>query len=106
MNARHTDKEGADHTAERHNQCLMTEEWREVHDFIAATPEYRKGLNKAIGGVQNGMWAVALVVLVPFITGMIWIGEINGTIKRQTQDIEKIDTRLQAVEHESSRIRP
>jgi hypothetical protein len=84
----------------------MTEEWREVHDFIAATPEYRKGLNKAIGGVQNGMWAVALVVLVPFITGMIWIGEINGTIKRQTQDIEKIDTRLQAVEHESSRIRP
>ena len=98
MNARHTDKDGSDHTSERHNQCLMTEEWREVHDFIAATPAYRDSLDKSLKALQNGMWAVALVVLVPFITGMIWIGEINGTIKRQTHDIEKIDTRLQAVE--------
>ena len=78
--------------------CLKEAEWREVHEFIASTKPYRESLDKSIGGIRNGMWAVVLVVLIPFITGMVWIGEIKGTIERNTQDIEKIDTRLQAVE--------
>lgn len=58
--------------------CLKEQEWREVHEFISSTKPYRKSLDEAIRDVRNGMWGLALVVLIPFITGMVWIGGVGA----------------------------
>ena len=65
--------------------CLKEKEWREVHDFIAATPAYRMSLDESLKGIKTGMWAVALTVLIPFLLGFVWFGEINGTVKHHTK---------------------
>lgn len=77
--------------------CLKEKEWREVHDFISSTKPYRTslddsilGIKKSIGEVAKGMWGVALVVLVPFITSMIWIGGIGAKVEQHGEDIVEI----------------
>ena len=74
--------------------CLKEKEWREVHDFVAATIPYRKSLDASLSGIRNGMWAVALAVLVPFLAGFIWIGGINESIKNNAKDILRVETEL------------
>lgn len=70
--------------------CLKEKEWREVHDFIAATPAYRTNLDSSIKGIQRGMWAVALSVLIPFVLGLVWVGELKNTVAQHTNDIREL----------------
>lgn len=77
--------------------CLKEQEWREVHEFIASTKPYRKtlddsltNLSKSVGGIRAGVWAVALVVLVPFIMGLVWIGEVGQKVEQHGKDIGEI----------------
>ena len=100
MNARRTDPQGSNHVNERHDVCLKATEWREVHDFIAGTKEYREqrdanldkkiddltlavsmnyGKNeKRIRSLENfryyaaGAVAVIVVVLIPVALKVIW----------------------------------
>src|SRR5574343_1938303 len=87
---RRTDEANEDFSHLRQEVCLKEKEWREVHDFIAGTDSYRKSLNEKIGGVTNGLWAVALVVLIPFTTGLIWIGGIGQKVYQHAVDITEI----------------
>lgn len=36
---------------ERHDECVRPEDWREVHDFISGTREYRLHLDTKIDGL-------------------------------------------------------
>jgi hypothetical protein len=90
VNARHSDPIGEDHSGDRHDICLKDREWREVHDFIAGTSAYRKSLDADLKGIKGGMWAVALTVLLPFVTGLIWIGGIGEQVKQHGKEITEI----------------
>lgn len=79
-----------DEQSSEHLICLKDKEWREVHDFIAGTASYRRSLDADLRGIKSGMWGVALVVLIPFLTGMIWIGAIGAKVEQNCKDIVEI----------------
>lgn len=94
-------------------QCLKDKEWREVHDFIASTKPYRVTLDESIhklskdmGGIRAGVWAVALVVLIPFFMGLIWIGEVGEKVERHGKDIVEIQQDIKEIRSSHGKMRP
>ena len=89
---RKTDPDGFDAIPMRHpDDCIKEQEWREVHEFIAGTREYRKSLcdkldsiKSSIKSMQNVFWAVVLAILVPFVLGMVWVGEVKKQVEINT----------------------
>ena len=96
---RKTDEPSSDFSHQRRDVCLKEDEWREMHDFLAGTKEYRKALNdqlltiqKSIGGFWQSFWALLLVVVIPFVCGFVWIGQIDNQVKVNTQRWERLMT--------------
>ena len=96
---RKDDAPGADYSSQRVHDCIHEGDWGAWKEFKENTLVYRKSLCGKLNGIRNAILGLILAVLIPFIMGLISVGEIKGEIKRNSQDILKIDDRLRVVEH-------
>jgi len=90
MNHRMSDSENSDFSGQREHGCIHEADWGQWLEFKRNTIEYRNALCKKLSSIQSAIWGLALVVLIPFILGMISIGEIKHTVQQSVEDIREL----------------
>lgn len=72
------------------HECHKENQWKDFAEFKVETVVYRKSLCKKLNSIQSAVWGLFLVVLVPFIVGLVSAGELKNETKRNSQDIREI----------------
>jgi len=89
---RRTDPDGVDFSHHRKDICLKEAEWREIHEHIAGTKEYRRSLcdkldliRGDVRGFNMRLWGFLLVILIPLVGAFMWVGHMDNQVEVNTQ---------------------
>lgn len=75
-------------------ECLRQEEWGMIKAFVVETKNYRKSLCSKLNFIRNTVIGLVLAILIPFILGMISVGEMRQEIRTNSEDIKILKERV------------